>query len=157
MNKELEFPWKYFVDTGLKMRFFLDGHNINEIVRFSHINPNEEYKIYFNGTHKAVRCKLYMAKPLVVNPKNLSDEDWLWIVKGHHENSYYQRVERIGNYITVYHEDEIMLKFNIELPHTSKMRQEQFNRFYSLHSIPNYEELLKAGVIEDAGDVYETK
>lgn len=142
MNKELEFPWNNFIGPHIKkpLKFlFIDESKREwdyELFGVDGGSISEKYEDFY--------FEYDLLKPLIVDPKSLSDEELQYI---------------FGVNFKVNRKDHLVYlrecRINLNTGYMHPCDQQILNRFYSLHSLPNYEELLKAGIIEDAGDCYE--
>lgn len=157
-----KFNWKYFVDTDLKIKWVNIDFGEFKVLNFSFIDTTKnDYELYVSGGLPVCIPK-NECKPLIKDPKSLSDEELMFIFLGEEE--------RERGYFIVRDEDTIYLKFGPSSSYCSIQNYmnlkngvfkyasiETFERMYKYHTLPQYMILLKAGVILDAGNVYDKK
>ena len=146
MKNKLEFQYGLFVgkhmDKPLKVK---DG--LGRINNFQYCTLEE---LICDRADYNIKRDLSV-KPQLINPKSLTDEDWLWIAVGD-DGSINYKVDKFNDIVVVhgYNSDGIIDKsLMVYEPPTIRLTQEQYNRMYSKQSIPNFTELLEAELIEE--------
>ena len=150
-----KFNWKYFIGTRLK---YIDKEHSSidtELESIHRTFTSESLKICGDTGH--VSFSEYCI-PYVIDPKNLSDEQWIYIfgfekddnIKIEKNNDRLWVVNVNRDHTIAYYVYEVGV-FSIK---TDMKIQQIIDRMHECHSTPDFDKLLKAGLIEDAGDTY---
>jgi len=158
-------------DLKFQYGLFIGDHMINGALKVKVTSDIEQpyyTKLGFGNLEKLTHPKstdLFKGKPLVKSLKSLTDEEWLFIFCGNDPIDDYDatidNIHRTKTNVSFGYGDDDYLNFDFnkmcfEFIQTMDNYDIQalLNRMHSLHRIPNYEALLEAGVILDAGDCY---
>lgn len=149
---ELKFPYQLFVGTGLKLSFKNESNGDKCIVNFEKARFAKDYTdIYNNKYHIYYDVDSYI--PLLINPKNLSDSSWVHIFASTKNDLLYCNIINYSKTLGVVAYCNIngneINEFNLKTGEFKHCNQQVLDRFYKEHSIPNFEELKKDGLIEE--------